>query len=102
MDNNTEDRSSDLGSRFVRVIGLAGFIVATVGFLLVLSGVPTIEDAANGSGVVLFNSFIMCAALAFAGIMITSLAQISDTLKNIEALLSDEKKPAAKKKAKAE
>ncbi len=101
MDNKPEIKDDDIGNRFARVIGLAGFIVATVGFLLVLSGVPTVTDAENSSGVVLFSSFIMCAALAFAGIMITTLAQIAHTLKNIENLLAggkDVKKPAAAKK----
>lgn len=96
---------NDLANRFARVMGLAGFIVATVGFLLVLSGVPTVSSAANGAGVVLFNSFIMCAALAFAGIAITTLAHISDTLKSIESLLGGEdgqKKAAAGKKKKGE
>ena len=96
--NGNKDEG-ELGNRFVKVIGLAGFIVATVGFLLVLSGVPTVTDGDSNAGVVLFNSFIMCAALAFAGIMITSLAQISDTLRNIEKLLAKQNKPAAKKAA---
>jgi len=93
-------KDTDLGNRFVRVIGLLGFIFATVAFLLILSGVPTVNEPENPAGVVLFNAFIMCAALAFAGIMITTLAQISDTLRNIEAALTkQEKKPAAKKAA---
>lgn len=86
MDNNKKE----LGNSFVRVIGLIGFILATVAFILILSGVKEMESEASG-GVVLFTSFIMCAGLAFAGLMITTLAQISDTLRSIEKLLSEKK-----------
>ncbi|MBU0859193.1 MAG: hypothetical protein KJ667_04590 [Alphaproteobacteria bacterium] len=83
----TLKNDGELGNAFVRVIGLLGFILATVAFLLILSGVKDAENAANSSGIVLFTSFIMCAGLAFAGLMITTLAQISDTLRSIENLL---------------
>lgn len=80
-------RDGELGNSFVRVIGLLGFILATVAFLLILSGVREADTAGSSAGVVLFTSFIMCAGLAFAGLMITTLAQISDTLRSIENLL---------------
>jgi hypothetical protein len=79
-------KDGELGNAFVRVVGLLGFILATVAFLLILSGIKS-GDATQSGGVVLFTSFIMCAGLAFAGLMITTLAQISDTLRSIEALL---------------
>lgn len=99
-------KNTDFGNRFVRIIGLLGFIVATVAFLLVLSGVPVdgAAEEATAPGIVLFNAFIMCAALAFAGIMITTLAHISDSLRSIEGLLekaasNQEKESPAKKAA---
>lgn len=84
------NKNNELGNSMVRIIGLIGFILATVAFLLILSGIREMEPTTNG-GVVLFTSFIMCSGLAFAGLMITTLAQISDTLRNIEKLLSEKK-----------
>ena len=84
----TLKKDSELGNAFVRVIGLIGFILATVAFLLILSGVKEADTASENSGVVLFTAFIMCSGLAFAGLMITTLAQISDTLRSIENLLA--------------
>lgn len=81
-------KDSELGNAFVRIVGLLGFILATVAFLLILSGVKGSDAADANGGVVLFTSFIMCSGLAFAGLMITTLAQISDTLRSIESLLA--------------
>lgn len=80
----------DFEASFVRIIGLLGFILATVAFFLMMAGMagyPT-QDA----GSVLFMAFIMCTALAFVGLMISTLAQVLKTLQNIEKLLADQKK----------
>lgn len=84
-------KEKDVGNSFVRIIGLIGFICATVAFLLILSGIREAAEGGENTGVVLFTSFIMCCGLAFAGLMITTLAQISDTLRSIEALLKEKK-----------
>lgn len=83
----------NLEASFVRVIGLLGFILATVAFFLMMAGktgYPT-QDASS----VLFMAFIMCTALAFVGLMISTLAQVLKTLQNIEKLLADQKKSAS-------
>lgn len=86
----TTGKDGEFGNMFVRLIGLIGFVLATVAFLLILSGVKSVESE-QGGGVVLFTSFIMCSGLAFAGLMITTLAHISDTLRNIEMLLREQR-----------
>jgi hypothetical protein len=80
----------EFGNRFVRVIGLIGFIIATVGFLLALTGVG--HNGGSEAGTAMFNSFIMCTALAFAAILVTTMGHISETLKSIEHLLSEQNK----------
>lgn len=85
---------------FVRIIGLLGFILATVAFFLMLSGMT--EYYGNDAGTMMFVAFVMCTALAFVGLMISTLAQVLMTLQSIEKLLGGEKEPkkkAEKKKA---
>jgi hypothetical protein len=98
----TLKKDSELGNAFVRIIGLMGFILATVAFLLILSGVKAADSGDASGGVVLFTSFIMCSGLAFAGLMITTLAQISDTLRSIESLLAKQAGVELKKEKKDE
>ena len=71
---------------FVRIIGLFGFILATVAFFLMMSGMT--EGYGEDPGSVMFMAFVMCTALAFVGLMISTLAQVLRTLKSIETLLS--------------
>lgn len=80
----------DFESTFVRVIGLFGFILATVAFFLMMSGMT--EGYGEDPGSVMFMAFVMCTALAFVGLMISTLAQVLRTLKSIETLLADQKK----------
>ena len=98
----TLKKDSELGNSFVRIVGLLGFILATVAFLLILSGVKSADAGDASGGVVLFTSFIMCSGLAFAGLMITTLAQISDTLRSIEFLLAKQAGVELKKEKKEE
>lgn len=98
---------------FMRIIGLLGFILATVAFFLIMSGMTEFygQDASS----VMFMAFIMCTALAFAGLLVSAMAGIHKTLTNVEKLLKQQnkilenkssgkkskttKKKAAKKKA---
>ena len=89
----------EFGNRFVRVIGLIGFIIATVGFLLALT--RTGHEGNADAGAAMFNSFIMCTALAFAAILVTTMGHISETLKSIEHLLSEQNKSLGTKTTKA-
>lgn len=79
-------------SSFVRIVGLMGFILATVAFFLMLSGMT--EYQGREAGALMFTGFIMCTALAFAGLMISTLAQVLATLQNIEKLLKEQNKGA--------
>jgi hypothetical protein len=84
-------KEGEFSNSFVRAFGLIGFIIATVGFLLTLIGLPG-HDAggADSSNAILFNSFIMCTALAFAAILVTTMGHIAETLKSIERLLIEQ------------
>jgi len=84
---------------FVRIVGLLGFILATVAFFLMLSGMT--DYYGQDAGAMMFVGFIMCTALAFAGLMMSTLAQILTTLQSIEKLLGEgaPKKKTEKKKA---
>lgn len=84
---------------FVRIVGLLGFILATVAFFLMMSGMT--DYYGQDAGSVMFMAFIMCTALAFVGLMISTLAQVLMTLQSIEKILAEQKgaKPAAKKAA---
>jgi hypothetical protein len=95
-----DKKKEELGNTFVRAIGLIGFIIATVGFLLVLCGVPNGGEGGSNSSAVLFNSFIMCTALAFAAILVTTMGHIAETLKSIERLLIEQGGRAPAKAAK--
>ncbi len=86
---------------FVRVIGLLGFILATVAFFLMMSGMT--DYYGQDAGTMMFVAFIMCTALAFIGLMISTLAQILATLQSIEKHLAEgatvtKKKTTEKKK----
>jgi len=69
---------------FVRIVGLLGFILATVAFLLTMSGMT--DYYGQDSGSILFMSFIMCMALAFVGLMISTLAQLLRSSRNMESM----------------
>ena len=75
---------------FVRIIGLIGFILATVAFFLMMSGMT--GSYGQNADSVMFMAFVMCTALAFAGLMISTLAQVLLTLQNIEKLLAAQNK----------
>jgi hypothetical protein len=93
-------KEGEFSNSFVRAFGLIGFIIATVGFMLTLIGVPSHggDAAAAQSNAVLFNSFIMCTALAFAAILVTTMGHIAETLKSIERLLIEQNGGTAKAK----
>ncbi len=84
---------------FVRIIGLMGFILATVAFFLMMSGMTGAEGEQDADDV-MFVAFVMCTALAFAGLIISTLAQMLSTLQNIEKLLEGQSKPIKKTPAK--
>lgn len=89
---------SELEASFMRIIGLIGFILATVAFFLMMSGMT--EYYGQDSSAMMFVAFIMCTALAFAGLLISSVAGMHRTLVNIEKLLREQSeggKSAAKK-----
>lgn len=71
---------------FVRVVGLMSFILATIAFFLMLSGMTDYQG--QDLGALMFLGFIMCTALALAGLMISTLAQILAILQKIETLLA--------------
>ncbi len=70
-------------------IGFLGFMLGVIVFILIASGIGEGEMSAR-SGIVLFVSFVMCAGVAFAGLMIMALTQIGSTLRRIEVLLKAE------------
>lgn len=81
---------------FVRIIGLLGFILATVAFFLMLSGMT--DYYGQDAGTMMFVAFVMCTALAFVGLMISTLAQVLMTLQSIEKLLAGDKETGTTKK----
>ena len=73
-------------------IGLIGALVAVVAFILIATGVETeAGDDHVRNGMILFVSFIMCSGVAFGGLIIMALTQISSTLQRIERLLQHDK-----------
>ena len=70
---------------FAYIVGLIGFILAAVGFILTFSGAAEMQGAeAEG---VLFMAFLLCTGLAFVGLMISTLAQLLKSMQKIEKLL---------------
>ncbi len=88
QEQNMERSTRQPEATIFRIIGLVGFILAVIAFFLVTSSVSQLGGDGNDTSSVLFMSFIMCAALAFIGLMISALAQILRSLQNIEYLLS--------------
>ncbi len=74
------------------VIGLIGALIAILAFIVIAAGVDTGAEGDHvRSGMILFVSFIMCSGVAFGGLIIMALTQISSTLQRIELLLIYEK-----------
>ncbi len=69
--------------------GLIGFVIGVIIFLIIVAGLDTTSGDPVRSGMILFVSFIMCYGVAFGGLIIMALTQISSTLHRIERLLKD-------------
>ncbi|NCC21995.1 MAG: hypothetical protein EOM26_05980 [Alphaproteobacteria bacterium] len=68
------------------MLGLIGFLIAVFTFIVIATGIDTSGDQVR-SGMILFVSFIMCAGVAFSGLIIMALTQISSVLHRIEKLM---------------
>lgn len=82
---------NEFEATFVRIIGLVVFILACVGFLLVISGAAEFSQR-NSSETILFVTFAMCVAFAFVGLMISTLAQVLRSIRRLEALTETQNK----------
>jgi hypothetical protein len=82
-------RKVNLTNLLFWVIGLIGFLVAVVMFVAIAAGVDTGGDSVRG-GSILFVSFILCAGVAFSGLIIMALTQISSTLGHIEKMMREQ------------
>ncbi len=72
------------------VIGLIGFIIGIIIFIVIAAGLgTTAESDPVRNGMILFVSFIMCSGVAFGGLIIMALTQISSTLNRIEKLIKE-------------
>jgi len=71
------------------VIGLIGFVIGVIIFIIIAAGLDTSGSDSVRSGMILFVSFIMCSGIAFGGLIIMALTQISSTLHRIERLMKD-------------
>ncbi len=82
--------------------GLIALLIGIIIFILIVAGIDTGADDPVRSGVILFVSFIMCSGLAFGGLIIMALTQISSTLQRIEKILKDREEAANDKNKKPE
>lgn len=69
------------------IAGLVGFLIGIMVFIVIVSGLDTSGSDPVRSGMILFVSFVMCSGVAFGGLIIMALTQISSTLIRIEKLL---------------
>jgi hypothetical protein len=70
-------------------IGLVGFVIGVLIFIIIATGLDTTTEDPVRSGMILFVSFIMCSGVAFGGLIIMALTQISSTLHRIEKILKE-------------
>lgn len=69
-------------------IGFVGFLLGVAVFVIIASGIDTGEGGPR-SGLILFLAFVMCSGVAFAGLIVMALTQISSTLRRIEDILKE-------------
>lgn len=83
------------------MIGLVGFIIGVLIFIVIATGID-ISDGGDPvrSGSILFVSFIMCSGVAFGGLIIMALTQISSTMMAIRKLLEEREEREMQEKSK--
>lgn len=76
----------NLGNLLFSGIGLVGFLLGVIVFVMIAAGIDNGEGGPR-SGLILFLSFVLCSGVAFTGLIVMALTQISSTLSRIEEIL---------------